>query len=79
MILLDTDHISVLRMPVSERQSRLLGRMARAAAEAFAVPVVAVEETMRRWLAAMARERQASARFRLIASWRACSSSSRPF
>jgi tRNA(fMet)-specific endonuclease VapC len=59
MILFDTDHISVLRMPASERQSRLLARMAGAAMETFGVPVVAVEETMRGWLAAIARERQA--------------------
>lgn len=59
MILLDTDHISVLRMPASERQSRLVGRMAGAGTETFGVPIVVVEETMRGWLAAIARERQA--------------------
>ena len=52
MILLDTDHVSILRMPRSERQTRLVERMALASHELFAIPIVVVEETMRGWLAA---------------------------
>ncbi|HEY1189604.1 MAG TPA: PIN domain-containing protein [Gemmata sp.] len=59
MILLDTDHVSVLRMPESTRRSRLVARLALAAAdEVIAVPVVVTEETMRGWLSALAKERK---------------------
>ncbi|MBX9580954.1 MAG: type II toxin-antitoxin system VapC family toxin [Gemmataceae bacterium] len=58
MILLDTDHVSVLRMPASARRDRLVGRMA-LAAEPIGIPVVATEETMRGWLSAIAKERRA--------------------
>jgi len=57
MILLDTDHASVLRMPESDRRNRLVARMAAAHPETVSVPVLVPEEVMRRWLAAIARER----------------------
>jgi tRNA(fMet)-specific endonuclease VapC len=59
MILLDTDHVSVLRMPGGDRRSRLLARIALASDEQIAIPVIAAEETMRGWLSAIAKERQA--------------------
>lgn len=61
MILLDTDHVSVLRMPLgSTRRDRVVARLAAVAAtEVIAVPVVVTEETMRGWLAALAKERKA--------------------
>lgn len=59
MILLDTDHVSVLRMPASARRDRLVGRMA-LAVEPIGIPVVATEETMRGWLSAIAKERSAA-------------------
>lgn len=59
MILLDTDHVTVLRMPTSDRRARLVARLALVADEKLAVPVVAAEETMRGWLSAIAKERQA--------------------
>jgi tRNA(fMet)-specific endonuclease VapC len=59
VILLDTDHVSVLRMPGGDRRSRLLARLALAADERIAIPVIAAEETMRGWLSAIAKERQA--------------------
>ena len=58
MILLDTDHVSVLRMPSSDRRSRLLARLALTTDERIAIPIVAAEETMRGWLSAIAKERQ---------------------
>jgi len=58
MILLDTDHVSVLQYPASERRARLVARMALAVGESFGVPIVGVEEQMRGWLATIARERQ---------------------
>jgi tRNA(fMet)-specific endonuclease VapC len=59
VILLDTDHVSVLRMPGGNRRDKLLSRMALVTDEEFAIPVVAAEETMRGWLSAIAKERQA--------------------
>lgn len=59
MILLDTDHVTVLRMPPTDRRTRLLARLSLAAGEPITIPVVAAEETMRGWLAAIAKERQA--------------------
>ncbi len=59
MILLDTDHVSIMRMTTSERRSNLLARLALAKDERIAIPVIAAEETMRGWLSAIAKERQA--------------------
>jgi tRNA(fMet)-specific endonuclease VapC len=58
MILLDTDHVTVLRMPANERRDRLLSRLSLAVDEVIAVPVVVTEETMRGWLSTLAKERQ---------------------
>jgi len=58
MILLDTDHVSVLRMPGGDRHSRLLARLSLATDQHIAIPIIAAEETMRGWLSAIAKERQ---------------------
>lgn len=58
MILLDTDHVSVLRLPGGDRRSRLLARLALVSDEQIAIPVITAEETMRGWLSAIAKERQ---------------------
>ncbi|AWM36169.1 tRNA(fMet)-specific endonuclease VapC [Gemmata obscuriglobus] len=57
MILLDTDHVTVLRMPPGSRRELLVARLA-GASEEIGVAVVTVEEQMRGWLAAVAKERQ---------------------
>ena len=67
MILLDTNHVSILRMPPSERRTRLVERMTLSHDQHFGIPVVAVEETMRGWLAAIAKERLAR---RQVAAYR---------
>jgi tRNA(fMet)-specific endonuclease VapC len=59
VILLDTNHVSILKMPPSDRRARLVERMTLEKSQTFAIPIVAVEETMRGWLAAIAKERQA--------------------
>jgi tRNA(fMet)-specific endonuclease VapC len=59
MILLDNDHVSVLKMPSSDRRNRLVGRMATRPDESFCIPVVVTEETMRGWLAAVHKEKTA--------------------
>lgn len=58
MILLDTDHVTVLRSAGGERRTRLIAKLALAAEEEIAIPVVVAEEVMRGWLAAIAKERQ---------------------
>lgn len=60
MILLDTDHISALEVPSSDRRIRLTNRLVQAtvAGEAIGTTIVTVEEQMRGWLASIAKERQ---------------------
>ena len=61
MILLDTDHLTLMKYPDSERGVRLSVRLRSQPPEEFiAVSIVSVEEQMRGWLAAIAKERQAS-------------------
>ena len=59
MILLDNDHVSVLRTPTSPRRVRLVGRMASYTGGPICIPVIATEETMRGWLSAVAKEKTA--------------------
>jgi tRNA(fMet)-specific endonuclease VapC len=58
VILLDTDHLSVLQMPDSSRRDRLVARMA-LADDVIGTTIANVEEQMRGWLASIAKERQA--------------------
>ena len=60
MILLDTDHVTLLKYPTSDRGARLRQRLeAVPAGEVIAISVIVVEEQMRGWLATIARERSA--------------------
>jgi tRNA(fMet)-specific endonuclease VapC len=60
MILLDTDHVTLLKYPASDRGARLAQRLdALPAGEVVGVTIVTVEEQMRGWLAAIAKERSA--------------------
>jgi tRNA(fMet)-specific endonuclease VapC len=56
MILVDTDHLSVLTEPREVRRGRLLDRID-AADDIVLLPVVSVEEQLRGWLAQVRRER----------------------
>jgi len=58
MILLDTDHVSVLQTPGVARRQRLLARLA-LVAEPFGTTIITVEEQMRGWMASIAKERHA--------------------
>jgi tRNA(fMet)-specific endonuclease VapC len=58
MIVLDTDHASALGYPESARCQRLMARLDTAGDEVVAVTCVTVEEQMRGWLAAIAKERK---------------------
>jgi hypothetical protein len=57
VILLDTDHWTVLKYTDSERYARLHGRLFAAAPELIGTTIVNVEEQLRGWLAAIAKER----------------------
>jgi tRNA(fMet)-specific endonuclease VapC len=51
VILLDTNHLTVLRYPEHSCYETLVKRMDGSADQRFAVPVVALEEQLRGWLA----------------------------
>lgn len=59
MILLDTDHLTVLRFRSGDRCTRLVGRMEAAAGEVFGTTIVNVAEQMKGWLAVINKEREA--------------------
>ena len=67
MILLDTEHLTILQMKSSDRRNRLVARMGLTVDELFAAPIVGIEEQMRGWLSSITKERQAR---RQIASYR---------
>jgi tRNA(fMet)-specific endonuclease VapC len=58
MILLDTDHISILQIPEGQRTQQLKERLESADDPVIGTTIVTVEEQMRGWLAAIAKERQ---------------------
>jgi tRNA(fMet)-specific endonuclease VapC len=58
VILLDTDHITVFKYGMGDRYHRLLARLAASPGETVGVTVVGVEEQMRGWISAIARERR---------------------
>ena len=61
MILLDTDHLCVLKYHESERAVRLEAKLTLAKLEGtlFGTTVITLEEQFRGWLASIAKERQA--------------------
>jgi tRNA(fMet)-specific endonuclease VapC len=58
VILLDTDHLTVLKYTDSERHALLHGRLVTAAPELVGTSIVNVEEQMRGWLSAIAKEKK---------------------
>jgi tRNA(fMet)-specific endonuclease VapC len=58
MILLDTDHVSLLQRPESPEGQAIVQRLRASADRDIATTVVTVEEQMRGWLAAIARHRE---------------------
>lgn len=58
MILIDTDHATFLKYPDSERGRRFIERLDRLPkSEVVGVAIVTLEERMRGWLAAIAKEK----------------------
>jgi tRNA(fMet)-specific endonuclease VapC len=58
VIVLDTDHVSVLKYKGSDRYNRLVARLA-VVDEPWGPSVISVEEQMRGWLATIAKEQKA--------------------
>jgi len=58
MILLDTDHLSVLSYPEGSKSAVLAARMEDTGEQTFGTTVVSVEEQVRGWLAEINRWRQ---------------------
>ena len=58
MTLLDTDHLTALKYPESERYQQLSARIRRHPEELFVAPVVSIEEQLRGWMALLARGRE---------------------
>jgi hypothetical protein len=50
VILLDTNHLSVLKYPENSRHPLLLQKMESSIDQDFAIPIVVVEEQLRGWL-----------------------------
>jgi tRNA(fMet)-specific endonuclease VapC len=57
MILLDTDHLTVLKYPENPHCARLTARMAASGEQNFAIMIVNAEEQLRGWLAEINRQR----------------------
>jgi tRNA(fMet)-specific endonuclease VapC len=57
MILLDSDHLTILTYPGSEQHACLRDRMAASADQHFATTIVNAEEQLRGWLAEINRHR----------------------
>jgi tRNA(fMet)-specific endonuclease VapC len=58
VILLETDHLSVLKYSGSERCTRLTARLAMVTNEVIGTTIITVEEQMRGWMASISKERQ---------------------
>lgn len=67
MIVLDSDHLTVMKYHDSERYVRLTDRLRAAAPEPVGTTIVNVEEQMRGWLASIAKERHVA---RQVSSYR---------
>jgi len=57
MILLDTDHLSILKYPASSKAISLTARLAASPDQQIGTTIISVEEQWRGWLAAVARTR----------------------
>jgi tRNA(fMet)-specific endonuclease VapC len=58
MIVLDTDHLTILRYPEHSQYGTLSANMRQSADTRFATTAISVEEQMRGWLAAIRRTRR---------------------
>jgi tRNA(fMet)-specific endonuclease VapC len=56
VILLDTDHLTILAIPDGQAHARLMARMRASSDPVFATTIVNAEEQLRGWLAAINRQ-----------------------
>lgn len=57
MILLDTDHLTIMAFPESEQHASLTTRMALSSEPVFATTIVNAEEQLHGWLAGINRQK----------------------
>jgi tRNA(fMet)-specific endonuclease VapC len=67
MILLDTDHVSILELLEGDLYPRLRARMNAIGDAEFAIPIISVEEQMRGWLGRIRRAKNAREEVRYYA------------
>ena len=60
MIILDTDHLSILRYREAERCVRLMANLEASPDKVIGVTIISIEERMRGWLATIKKERIAA-------------------
>lgn len=65
MIILDTDHLSVLKYSGSKSFEQLAKRMADSTDQAFVTTAISLKEQLRDWLAQFDRSKDAANRFPL--------------
>src|SRR5580700_3901192 len=58
MILLDTDHLSLLKYPTNPRCAALTARLVASQDQEIGTTIISVEEQWRGWLAVIARNRE---------------------
>lgn len=56
MILMDSDQLTILVNPPSERRNRLVAKLALIGEETLGTTIVNIEEQMRGWMASIAKE-----------------------
>lgn len=64
MILLDTDHLTLLKYPDSPRYAALTARMEASPDQEIGTTIISVEEQWRGWLAVISREREVTRQVR---------------
>jgi tRNA(fMet)-specific endonuclease VapC len=64
VILLDTDHLTLLKYPDSPRYAALMARMQASADQDIGTTIISVEEQWRGWLAVISREREVTRQVR---------------
>jgi tRNA(fMet)-specific endonuclease VapC len=64
VILLDTDHLTLLKYPDSPRYTALTARMEASADQDIGTTIISVEEQWRGWLAVIGREREVTRQVR---------------
>jgi hypothetical protein len=73
VILLDTDHLTLLKYPDSPRYAALTARMEASSDQDIGTTIISVEEQWRGWLALISREREVTRQVRAYQELVGCS------